>query len=141
MSEAVTLVEIDYFKPNSFCDAWIVETEDRGRALRNVMAQYPNGELKFLNLVSTNLRSVETAKLIKAKRITKDNFMSNQFAIRMFQNFVPIDAWLDQVRDKLTEEEYLEFDRLMREASEKTQIDHFELRDNATTPASTISGA
>jgi hypothetical protein len=60
--------------------------------------------------------------------------MSDQFAIRMFNNFTPVDAWLDQVRVKLTPEEYEEFDRLMREASEKTQMDHFELIDDAKEP-------
>lgn len=56
--------------------------------------------------------------------------MSNQFAIRMFNNFTPVDDWLEQVKNKLTREEYEEFDRLMAEASEKTQLDHIELRDN-----------
>lgn len=55
--------------------------------------------------------------------------MTEQFSIKMFRNFAPIDAWLEQVRGKLTAEEYEEFDRLMQEASEKTQMDHITMRD------------
>lgn len=55
----MTLVEISLFKPTGFSDRWRVETADRGRAVRSVMAKYDADTLRFVNYINATTRGSE----------------------------------------------------------------------------------
>lgn len=57
MTTTVTQVEISLFKPQGFSDRWFVATENRGKAVRAVLAQYGERQLHYLNMVSARLSS------------------------------------------------------------------------------------
>ncbi len=48
-------VEIDLFKPMGFADTYFVRTDDRGKAIRTVMARYKDSELKYVNAITAHL--------------------------------------------------------------------------------------
>jgi hypothetical protein len=57
MSEVLTSVEVCIFKPYSHSYRYYVRTDDRGLALRTVMARFDAKMLKCLNYVETKLCS------------------------------------------------------------------------------------
>lgn len=51
MSTPITKVEIGFFMPTGFCDTHFVDTDDRGLAIRTVMALYDQRYLPCVNTI------------------------------------------------------------------------------------------
>lgn len=60
----MTRVEICFYKPTGFADTHWVDTEDRGLAVRTVMAMYEQGMLKYVNYIEANLRDKPPEKVL-----------------------------------------------------------------------------
>jgi len=54
----MTKVEICFYKPTGFADTHWVDTNDRGLAVRTVMALYEANMLKYLNYIQADIRSL-----------------------------------------------------------------------------------
>ena len=52
---ALTEVEISFFKPTGFSDRWYVETVDRGLAAATVLAQYNEMHTGALNYITAKI--------------------------------------------------------------------------------------
>lgn len=54
MTKPVTHIEISFFKPTGYADSYWVDTEDRGLAIRTVMARYDQIHLSAINYIHAN---------------------------------------------------------------------------------------
>ena len=51
----ITRVEISWFKPVGYVDTVFIRTDDRGAAALHALGKYPEGPMKCLNYITTNL--------------------------------------------------------------------------------------
>ena len=66
MSDTITKVRISLYKPQGFIDTHFVDTDDRGLAVKTVLALYDDQPLKCLNGIDANLCGWDLAEKMGA---------------------------------------------------------------------------